>query len=158
MVRKLSFLGAFIILSLLAASEPRAEESFHVEQAMVTIPKDVLIEQNMRLDDKESVPFWNVYGDYQIALDVVTQKLEALLDAYTKSYRTITDEEADAMLQSYFAIEKEKIAVREQFIPKFKAVLSARQVARLYQIENKFDAIVKFGLVEKVPLVPTKKA
>ena len=47
--------------------------------------------------------------------------------------------------------------MREQFVPKIRAVLPGQKAVRFFQIENKLDAIVNVSLASEVPLVPVKR-
>jgi hypothetical protein len=38
-------------------------------------------------------------------------------------------------------------------MPKFQKALPAIKVARYYQIENKIQAVVQYGLADSIPLV-----
>ena len=53
-------------------------------------------------------------------------------------------------------IDKAELQVKESFLPKFKEVLSSKMVARFYQIENKLDTIIDFGIATEIPLVRGK--
>lgn len=154
-MKRLLFHIFFAAVFTLNPGNLRAQDEGLAGQTFLAAPKKAVVEQNMQLGESESASFWRVYEDYEIAQDQVYQKLETLIHFYAQRFRALTDAEADKMLQDYLAIEKEKIAVREQFVPRFKEVLSSRQVARLYQIENKFDAVVRLGLAEEIPLVRT---
>ena len=43
----------------------------------------------------------------------------------------------------------------ETYLPKFKAIISTRQVVRLYQIQNKVESLMRYGLMDVVPLLGT---
>jgi hypothetical protein len=55
------------------------------------------------------------------------------------------------------AVERDKQAVREKYVPKIRAVLPAQKAARFFQIENKLDALVNIAVTTQIPLVPLKK-
>ena len=52
------------------------------------------------------------------------------------------------------AIEKDRPGLMDKYRGKFAATVSARKVARYYQIENKIDSITNFVLAREIPLVP----
>jgi hypothetical protein len=43
--------------------------------------------------------------------------------------------------------------VKSRYVPRFKKVMSARKVARFFQVDNKLDAAINADLVEQIPLV-----
>ena len=67
------------------------------------------------------------------------------------------DTKADAYLKELMALERDKVTVREKYVPKIRSVLPAQKAARFFQIENKLDAIVNVTLASEIPLVPLKK-
>jgi hypothetical protein len=69
----------------------------------------------------------------------------------------MTDTKADAFFKDHLAIDRERLMVRETYVPKVRAVLPAQKAARFFQIENKLDAIVNVALASEIPLVPIKK-
>ncbi|MCJ7545275.1 MAG: hypothetical protein MUP30_00400, partial [Deltaproteobacteria bacterium] len=59
---------------------------------------------------------------------------------------------AGEIMKGYLAAEKERLALKEKYVPKFKKVLPMIKVARYYQIENKLEAIIRYALVKEIPL------
>jgi hypothetical protein len=50
-------------------------------------------------------------------------------------------------------IEKERTALRQNYMPKFRKVLPERKVLRYYQLENKLQAVVNYEIAAEIPLV-----
>jgi hypothetical protein len=80
-----------------------------------------------------------------------------LIVAYATNYESMTETKADAFFAESVGIERDKLAVREKFVPRVRSVLPAQKAARFFQIENKLDAIVNLALAQEIPLVPVKK-
>jgi len=65
------------------------------------------------------------------------------------------DNEKEKKLSSDFlAILVDALKLMQSHAPKLDKVLSAIQVARYLQIENKIRTIIKYELTSEVPLVP----
>jgi hypothetical protein len=60
------------------------------------------------------------------------------------------------MLKDFFKFEKEQAKVKEDHASKFKKTIPEAKVARLYQLENKLDAIINFALAMQIPLIEPK--
>ena len=43
--------------------------------------------------------------------------------------------------------------MRRAYVPEFAAILPGRKVARLYQIENKMDAVIRYDLAATIPVI-----
>jgi hypothetical protein len=65
----------------------------------------------------------------------------------------MSEEPAGKLTEEALAIEKARIAVKEEYLPKMSKVLSARTVARFFQIDNKLDVVVEAELAARIPLV-----
>jgi hypothetical protein len=116
--------------------------------------KKLLVASNMELTEAEAAKFWPVYDAFQADLGKLADRTIALIKGYAANYQTMTDEAADKLLTDMLAIEKDRTALLTKFRPQFAATVSARKVARYYQIENKIRAIVNYELADGIPLVP----
>ena len=115
--------------------------------------KRAFIAVNMQLTESEDAKFWPVYDSYQADLEKINQKIGNLIGDYAKNYETLTDPKADELLKTNLAVEKEMLKLKTSYLPKFSAVLPAKKVARYYQLENKIQAVIRYDLADKIPLV-----
>jgi hypothetical protein len=65
----------------------------------------------------------------------------------------MSQDEAQRLTKEFLAIEKEKISIKESYVAKMSKVLSARTVARFFQIDQKLDATVDLALAAQIPLI-----
>jgi len=115
--------------------------------------KRALIAVNMQLTETEDAKFWPVYDSYQTDMEKINQKIGDLILDYAKNYETLTDTKADELLKKNLSLENEILQLKTSYLPKFGAVLPAKKVARYYQLENKIQAVSRYDLAEKIPLV-----
>ena len=115
--------------------------------------KRAFIAVNMQLTESEDAKFWPVYDSYQADLEKINQKIGNLIGDYAKNYETLTDAKADSLLKTNLSLEKEMLKLKTSYLPKFSAVLPAKKVTRYYQLENKIQAVIRYDLAEKIPLV-----
>jgi hypothetical protein len=123
-----------------------------IARANIHAQKKEIVAANMQLTDAESKAFWPVYNEFQNGLRQINDKLGAVIADFAKNYNTMTDAKAGEILNGYLAAEKERLALKEKFVPKFKKVLPLIKIARYYQIENKLEAMVRYQLVKEIPL------
>jgi len=126
-------------------------------QADVSADRQALVAANLPLSDGESRAFWPVYREYRGDLDKIGDRVIALIAAYGANFDSMTDAKADAFFADSQGIERDRLAVREKYVPRVRAVLPARKAARFFQIENKLDAIVQVTVSSEIPLVPVNK-
>jgi len=65
----------------------------------------------------------------------------------------MSQEEAARLTKEFLAIDKQKIAIKETYVAKMSKVLSARTVARFFQIDQKLDATYDVILAARIPLI-----
>jgi hypothetical protein len=126
-------------------------------QADLKANRQAVVAANLPLTDGEALAFWPVYKEYRAEVEKVADRVAKLIVAYASNYESMTDEKADAFFKESVGIERDKLTVREKYVPKVRAVLPGQKAARFFQIENKLDAIVNVSLAQEIPLVPLKK-
>ncbi|UCD58236.1 MAG: hypothetical protein JSV16_03745, partial [Candidatus Hydrogenedentota bacterium] len=91
-------------------------------------------------------------------MDKLNDRASKLIRDYAESCFDLTDEEAEAMLKEFLAIEEAKLKVKTRHVKKFRRVLPPKKLARFYQAENKMDISVNYELSDVIPLVPVSEA
>ena len=139
------------IVSPMAQEKPA--DNMQLVREKIKTDKKLFIAQNMNLTESEAKVFWPVYENYQKDLGKLVDKAVKLIDNYAANYETMTEEAAKELIDGYLAIEGERVTLMKSFLPKFRKVLPEKKVARYYQLENKIDAVVNYGLARQIPLV-----
>ena len=159
------FTALVVVAAVSAVVSPRAAAAQDVDQwtaiqqlqADLKADRQAVVAGNLPLTDGEARGFWPVYKEYRGEIEKIGERMAGLISAYAANFATMTDTKADAFFNESLAIERDRLAVREKYVPKIRAVLPAQKAARFFQIENKLDAIVNVTLALEIPLVPTKK-
>ena len=120
--------------------------------------RKALVAANMNLTDDQAKAFWPVYEKYQGELATNQDKVVALIDDYTKSFSDMSDDKAMKLSQDYLGLENDRVQLRKTYLPEFAKVLPGRSVARLFQLENKMDAIVRYELAGDIPVLDERAA
>ena len=145
-----AMLTVFIVPSM---AQEKPADNMQLVREKIKTDKKLFIAENMTLMESEAKVFWPVYEDYQKELGKLVDKTVKLIDNYAANYQTMTEEAAKGLIDGYLAIETERVTLMKSFLPKFRKVLPEKKVARYYQLENKIDAVVNFGLAKQIPLV-----
>lgn len=114
--------------------------------------KKLIVAEAMQLTEKEAAAFWPVYDAYQKELSGLNDRTMKLIKDYATSYGQMTDPAAKGMVDSFLAIEKDRIQLMQSYTPKLRKALPEVKVARYYQIENKIRAVVNYELAQEIPL------
>ena len=158
-------LASFTVLVAMALAWPDRVDAQTVDQwteiqqlqADLMADRQAVVAANLPLTEGEARAFWPVYKEYRGEVERLGDRLAALITAYAARFGTLTDEKAETFFKELLAIERDKVTIREKYLPKVRAVLPAIKAARFLQIENKLDAIVNVTLASEIPLVPVKK-
>lgn len=136
------------------AAPARAE--VELTRAEVQANRMAIVRDYMRLTDAQSEKFWPLYREYrgeaQKASDETIQFISSLANRTTP----LSDAEASRALTLHLNRQEQMAKLNQAYAKRFLAVLPARKVARLFQLENKMDAIVAYELAGAVPLISDK--
>jgi hypothetical protein len=136
-----------------ASGGEATEASLEVLLNAVRSNRKALVAVNLGLTDAEAAKFWPVYDRYQKEINVVGDRWLAVIEDYVASFPDLSNEKATKLVEDYLAVEADRVQVRRSFVPDFAAVLPGRKLARLYQIENKMDAVIRYDLAARIPVV-----
>jgi len=159
---KIRFLLAGILLLGLTAAAVRAAQPLSGEggNANLDVMLDALranrkamVAVNLGLTDDEAAKFWPVYDRYQKELNPIGDRLVQLIQDYTANYRDLSNDKATKLVEDYLGAEADRVKVRRSYVEEFAKVIPGRKVARFYQIENKIDAVIRFDLASKIPVI-----
>jgi hypothetical protein len=134
-------------------AQEKPADNMQLVREKIKTDKKLFIAENMNLMESKAKVFWPVYEDYQKELGKLVDKTVKLIDNYAANYQTMTEEAAKGLIDGYLAIETERVTLMKSFLPKFRKVLPEKKVARYYQLENKINAVVKYGLASQIPYV-----
>lgn len=137
------------------AAESSAADNSEILYQKIVADKKLLVASNMDLTDEEAKGFWPVYDAYQQELHQINERLAKVINDYALAYNkgAVLNETAKQLIDETIAIELAEVNLKKSYMPKLGKVLPAAKVARYIQIENKIRAIIRFDLVDAIPLV-----
>jgi len=151
---------AWILAFSLVSTPVRAEEktdksssNMEILREKIKADKKLVVAANMNLTDAEAKAFWPIYQQYQTKLAKINERIGKLIVEYAQNYQTMTNEIAKKLMKESMAVDKERLTLKASLMPEFLKALPAIKVARYYQIENKIQAVVQYGLADSIPLV-----
>jgi len=147
----LAVLLCSVTLPVLAQDKPA--DTMQILREKLEADKKLLVATNMDLTEKEAQAFWPIYASYQKDLGLLNGRMLVLLQDFARTYHAMTDEEARKLVGEYLAIERDRVRQKQSYLPKLRQALPEKKVARYLQIENKVEAVIRYELAGKVPLV-----
>jgi hypothetical protein len=147
----LAVLLCSVTLPVLAQDKPA--DTMQILREKIQADKKLLVATNMDLTEKEAQAFWPIYASYQKDLGLLNGRMLVLLQDFARTYQAMTDEEARKLVGEYLAIERDRVRQKQSYLPKLRQALPEKKVARYLQIENKVEAVIRYELAGKVPLI-----
>ena len=151
-----SLLAAALMIGLsgpaMAAGEA-AKADLDILVNTIRANRKALVAANLALTDDEAKKFWPVYDAYQKKLAVVQDRMVKLIEEYSESFGSMTDEKALELADEFLEIETARAKVRRDALDDVSEALPGKKVARFFQIENKMDAVVRYDLAATIPVV-----
>ena len=126
-------------------------------RAEIQADRQAVVAANLKLTEAEGAAFWPLYREYRGDMAKVGDRLQKLIQDYAVTYEKATAEQAKAMVDEMMSIQRADLKVKESYLPKFRKVLPEVKVARLLQIENKIDILIKLELAGAIPLIGAPK-
>jgi hypothetical protein len=154
-MRKLSavMLVAFLAVAVTGTLVAQTQADLDAQRAQVQSDRNAIVATELPLTTEQAATFWPLYKQYRGEMLKVGDRMAKLITDYAKSYNTtLTDEQATVLLKELLAVQGETLKVKEQYAPRFGAILPPKSVLRFYQLENKLDVYLMKNLVSQVPL------
>jgi hypothetical protein len=113
----------------------------------------MIVKANMLLTESEAKTFWPLYDAYRADRDQLGDRKVQLIKDFVDKRDGMSQDDAEKLTKEALDIDKDKIKIKEKHIDKMSKVLSARTVARFFQIDAKLDAVVDLALATRIPLI-----
>lgn len=112
-----------------------------------------LITKNMQLTDSEAAGFWPLYDQYTAEVRKVNDTRFGLVKQYAKVYKTMTADEADAMVKLLAEADQTIISLRMQYLPTFQQVLPGTKAALFMQLDRRLDSLFNVQIASQLPAI-----
>ena len=144
---------AIAMLTNVPAFAQTLADDLEMARSVIQTERKMIVAKNMDFSDWESEAFWPVYNAYHEDLRQVNDTRAALMLRLANELDTLSSWQAEDLLKQFLEHQLERAKLRKKYVKKFNKVLPLRKVVRYYQIENKIDIILDFGLARAIPLV-----
>jgi hypothetical protein len=140
------------LLMVAPALAQTVDDELEAARAQIHADRKAVVARLMQMTDTESAAFWPIYNTYREDVRKTDDKVIALLKDYGTQEATLTDVQAQKMLDQLTTLRGEKAGLQKAYVKKFGKALPAKKLIRYYQIENKMDAIIQYDLAANIPL------
>ena len=146
------------IISVQAASEsdamlPAIDAQIALVREVANAERTAIVADNVSFTAAESEAFWPLYREYRGEFQVIGDGSLALIKDFAKNYNSMTDEKATELTDEALKLEGKRVKLQKRYAKKFRKVVQASKVFRVFQIENRINAVNKLKLAAEIPLM-----
>jgi polyhydroxyalkanoate synthesis regulator phasin len=147
---------ALLLTALCAPPSPAqtVQQRLDLTREAVESQRRILVSGSLRLSEAEAKAFWPLYDDYEKERKPLDTRANKLVSDFLAAAGSLSDAQARAMVDEALSLEQARARVRRSWYDRMAKAISARELARFYQIENKLDSVVRADLSKQIPLVP----
>ncbi len=129
-----------------------------VELVMITkaAQKKAVVMMNMNLKDEVKENFGKLYDEYQMKLMKQRIGTLTLISNYAKDHKNMTNENSDKLISEWLTVEEAELALKKEYMAKFKKVMPSAAVIRYFQIENRIQLANEARRANAIPLATPK--
>jgi polyhydroxyalkanoate synthesis regulator phasin len=113
----------------------------------------IIVRANMLLTESEGARFWPLYDDYRAERQKIGDRRVRLITDFLAEENSMSEDQARALANEDFAIEKDTGELKAKWYKKMTKVLSERTVARFFHIDEKLDAAAEIARAANIPLI-----
>lgn len=121
--------GVMILCSTGAVAATAHEAIGDMLRTDIAVKKTEVMSRAMLLPRAESEAFWPVYRKYEREREQLEGRALDLLADYMKSYQTLDDAEAQALLDRLFELHEQRLVLLRGYATELQAKLPTRKVA-----------------------------
>jgi len=112
------------------------------QREKVEAQRATFITQELKLTPAEAKAFWPVYDEYDAKRHEMKKSFKNADDLQKPEIESLTEKEATQLLDAQIIEAQKLLDLRKEYHAKFKAVLPAFKVLRLYDAEREFQKIL----------------
>ena len=115
--------------------------------------KKQLVAANLTLTDAEATKFWPVYDQYAAEMTKLGDQKYALLKEYAQNFGSLTDAQAQSLLDRSLAVDSAIAQLRIKYAPIVSKVLPGTKAATFFQIDRRLTGLIDLQISSQIPLV-----
>jgi hypothetical protein len=157
-IRVVTMLAALLMASGAIAQTATTDQSgtdtdIALLRSDVQAQKTDIIGKTMQLNDADAKAFWPLYREYTNKQQALGDERVSVIKDYGAEYDTLTDSQADGLMDRMLKFDKSRNELRAQYYPKFKKAIGAKQAAKFIQVDNRLTLLVDLQLVNAIPII-----
>jgi Spy/CpxP family protein refolding chaperone len=134
----------------LAQAGTATDEQILLKQLMTD--KKAVYAKNLDLTGTEAEKFWPIYDEYEAKVKKLDDRFLANLNKFAEKYDSLSEADAAVVLKEKMAIEKDRMALKQEYTKKIAKVLPPKKALRYAQVETRVENMVRRDVYGLIPL------
>ena len=155
-VATLMMAGMFFVQPLFsqsAAAPTVSERDLQLLRKDLRLQKKQIVAANVTLTEVEAQKFWPIYDQYTTELAKITDTKISLIKEYAANYATLTDDQAQSIMERWTAADDAVVQLRIKYISILQKVLPGKKAALFFQVDRRIGTLIDLQLASEIPLV-----
>ncbi len=148
---------AFLMSSIPASAQQQKGDHHSANHEKIESQHIAFITQKLSLTPEEAKVFWPVYNEYEAKRHELRKSFRQTSDLDKVDVDKLTENEASAMLDNQIIEAQKFLDLRKEYHAKFKSVLPAVKVLKLYDSEREFQKTLMERMHNNNPKPPAVK-
>jgi hypothetical protein len=140
-----------------ATAKARANLDIQAVREDIRAHRKQITAANMTLTPDEATKFWPIYDQYIQETIKINDTRWSLMKDYAANYDKISDQLAEDYMKKSAAVDKQLVALREEYVPIFEKAVPPKKTAQWYQIDRRLDLVINLQLSAMIPVVDASK-
>jgi len=161
--RKIITVGSLLLIALLlqtySASAQQGQQHRYGQKGnsdKIEAQRIAFITKELELTPDEAKAFWPVYNEYDVKRHELRKTFKDANDIHKPEIEKLSEKEASQMLDNQIIEAQKLLDLRKEYHSKFKSVLPAIKVLKLYDAEREFQKMLIDRLRQHNPPPPPK--
>ena len=148
-INKTVLIPIFALISILLTNVTKAQQSRIDLANKIQTQRIAFFTDRMGINSAEAQKFWPIYNEYNGKKIKLMAEKNRLIKVYKENSATMTENDIDVTINKYVQSLKAEAALFEEYNKKFRQVLPANKVMKLYLAEVEFKTILLKQIKER---------
>jgi hypothetical protein len=148
-INKTVLIPIFVLISILLTNVTKAQQSRIDLANKIQTQRIAFFTDRMGINSAEAQKFWPIYNEYNGKKIKLMAEKNRLTKVYKENSATMTENDIDVTINKYVQSLKAEAALFEEYNKKFRQVLPANKVMKLYLAEVEFKTILLKQIKER---------
>ena len=142
-----------LLILLTTVVSAGAQDLLEMIKRDINAERRTIVAEALTIPTEKETEFWHMYNAMEQELDLLTDKRASNIKKFAENYEDVTDEVADALAKTSFAIASGRVSINKTYYKKASKIISKKEAARFIQLLNQIQLLIDIQIAAEVPLI-----